>query len=223
VWGQHEAGWLAFYDTFAKLGLSDLTHPLDGLAEVARSAGWWWPFQGAVLLTERPLAIHRDARNRLHFEDGPAVIYPDGFGVWAWHGVRVDRAVIETPITSITAKQITGERNAEVRRVLVERIGAERYMALAKGKVVNRDDWGTLWEVSHPEPMRVVELVNSTPEPDGTSKVYWMRVPHTTERRDPDACVVCKADLAIIPATAHQAVAWSYSVCIDHYQPAVMT
>ena len=107
--------------------------------------------------------------------------------------------------------------------MLVERIGAERYMTLAKAKLVNRDDWGALWAISAPVPMRIVELVNSTPEPDGTAKRYFLRVPETTERRDADACVGCGASLASVLATAHQAVAWSYSCCSACYVPVVQT
>jgi len=223
VWGQHEAGWLAFYDAFTRFGLGDLTHPLDGITEVARAAGWWWPFRGAVLLTERPLAIHRDERNRLHAEAGPALVYPDGWGIHAWHGVRTEPWVTMTPAEQITAAQVTGERNQEVRRILVERIGAERYMELAGGKVVARDDWGTLWEAKAPLPMRVVEVLNSTPEPDGSTKTYWMRVPHTPERAITDRCVACGTDLAIVPKTPHEAIAWVYSVCDRDYQPVAMS
>jgi hypothetical protein len=203
--------------------LGDITHPLDGLTEVARSAGWWWPFRGAVLLTERPLAIHRDERNRLHAESGPALVYPDGWGIHAWHGVRVAPWVTETPAEAITADQVTGEANQEVRRVLVERIGAKRYMALAGGKVVSRDDWGTLWEAKAPVAMRVVEVVNSTPEPDGHSKIYWLRVPHTKQRAEADRCIACGGDLAIVPKTPHEAIAWAYSVCEPDYRPLVQT
>jgi len=223
IWGQHEAGWLAYYAAIARFGLSDLTHPLDGITEVARSAGWWWSFRDAVLLTERPLRVQRDERNRLHAEDGPAIVYPDGWGVWSWHGVRVPREIIETPADQVTAEGIAGESNVEVRRVLVERIGAERYLALAKAKLVNRDDWGALWAIAAPVPMRIVELINSTPEPDGHSKRYFLRVPETRERRDADACVGCGASLAAVPGTAHQAVAWSYSSCTACYVPVVQT
>ena len=189
----------------------------------AESACWWWPHRQFVMVSDRPLRINLDARGRLHSESGPAIVWRDGWGVYAWHGVRVAANVIDTPAETITAKWIADERNAEVRRVLVERVGAERYMVLAGGEVVNRDDWGTLWEVTRPEPMRVVELLNSTPEPDGSSKRYFLRVPHTAERRDPDRCVACGADLAVIPKTAHEAVAWSYSVCPADYRPAVMS
>src|SRR5262249_27239401 len=51
VYGQHDAAWLGAFE-----GSSGLS----GLAEVARSAGWWWPYEGVVVLTERPVAVHRD-------------------------------------------------------------------------------------------------------------------------------------------------------------------
>ena len=191
--------------------------------ETAESACWWWPHKRFVMVSDRPMRINLDDRGRLHSESGPAIVWRDGWGVYSWHGVRVAREVIDTPAVQITAERIEGERNAEVRRVLVERVGAERYMALAGGQVVNRDDWGTLWEITRPEPMRVVELLNSTPEPDGSSKRYFLRVPYTAERRDQDRCVACGADLAVIPKTAHEAVAWAYSVCQADYRPAVMT
>lgn len=52
VLGQHDAAWLAAFD-----GRGDR---LDGLAEVARHAGWWWPYERAVVISERPEALHRD-------------------------------------------------------------------------------------------------------------------------------------------------------------------
>ncbi len=222
-WGQHDGSWLGWL-TFgrylgAKLEPAGGLDALDGLCD----AGWWWPFEGVVVLTDRPTVLSRDERGRLHSESGPAICYADGWGIHAWHGVRVEPDVIETPADQITAKRLSSEKNAEVRRVLVERIGAERYMAIAKASKVATDDWGTLWAATTPEPMRVVELVNSTPEPDGHSKVYWIRVPETAERRDRDRCVGCDVDLAVVPQTPHQAVAWSYSCCTACYQPAVMT
>ena len=34
---------------------------------------------------------------RLHGEGGPAVAWPDGFAIHAWHGVRVPADVVERP------------------------------------------------------------------------------------------------------------------------------
>lgn len=40
-WGQHDAGWLAFYDYFARCGVAG-PERLAGLMTVAKSAGWCW-------------------------------------------------------------------------------------------------------------------------------------------------------------------------------------
>ncbi|MGO4428877.1 DUF6745 domain-containing protein, partial [Streptomyces sp. MCAF7] len=41
------------------------TGELAGLAAVARSAGWWWPYEKAVVIAERPVTLHRDEAGRL--------------------------------------------------------------------------------------------------------------------------------------------------------------
>ncbi len=201
--GQHDASWLGFYCAFKGL-ITDVDR-LDGVMQTARAAGWWWPFQHAVILTERPISIARDGANRLHCEDGPALLYPDGFGIWAWHGLRVDRKIIEQPET-ITATQIFAERNAEVRRVLTERFGPARLIAESGAECIHRDDWGALYRLEQPgdEPLVMVKVVNATREPDGTFKEYTLRVPPTIQ-------------------TAREAVAWTFDVESSQYRPLVQT
>jgi len=202
-------------------------------AATTESACWWWPHRDFVMVSDRPLAIHTEltdprrprgrGSHRLHNADGPAIVWPDGFGVWSWHGVRAPRWVIETPIEGITAGQVVDEPNAEVRRVLIERIGTARYLSLAGGTLVARDDWGSLWDIARPDRMRVVELTNSTPGPDGIAKHTWHPVPHTSERAQADRCLACGSDLAIVPQTPREAVAWGYGVCVDDYRPSAQT
>ena len=90
AYGQHHAGLRAFYDYFATAGGARL----NGLAEIAQSSGWWWPFANAVILTERPVQLHRDTDRQLHCEDRPALLYRDGSGVWAEHGRDLNYAPI---------------------------------------------------------------------------------------------------------------------------------
>ena len=113
------------------------------------SACWWYPHRDFVIVSERPTAIHREAADpsrlrgwgshRLHCEDGPAVSFRDGWGVWAWHGVTVTKQIIEHPET-ITVNDVNKEENAEVRRVMVERMGWERFCTEAKMKVIHEDE-----------------------------------------------------------------------------------
>lgn len=85
--GQH-GGVMLTYALVLREVRPDLAHLLavDGLAQVGRCAGVWWPFTNTAVLCERPVELHLDAQQRLHHADQPAIRYPDGFGVWATHG-----------------------------------------------------------------------------------------------------------------------------------------
>jgi hypothetical protein len=205
--GQHDAGALALIDVLERaVGLRP-GQPLAGQVLIGRSAGWWWPFEQVVILTERPCALDlaRDEQGRLHHPTGPVVAYPDGWAVWAWHGVRVPRQVIERPDT-ITVAQIRGARNLEARRVMLERYGLDRYLRDADATLVQADRYGKLWrcELPNDEPLAIVEVVNATPEPDGTYATYLLRVPPTV-------------------SSAKQAVAWTFGMFAEDYHPAVQT
>ena len=202
-YGQHDAGWLVFYDVFRAAGLS--TERLAGLMDLARSCGWWWPFRSAVILTERPSVLRRDAAGRLHCEDGPAMRYPDGWSIYAWHGLRVPEQVIMRP-ESLTVADVRDERNAELRRVMLTRYGEARYLDDIGAMVVHEDATGRLIRAPMPgdEDLVMVRVVNATPEPDGTRKTYTLRVPPTVQ-------------------SAHEAVAWTFGLRPEEYQPEVET
>jgi hypothetical protein len=67
---------------------------------------------------------------------------------------------------------------------------------------VQRDEAGVLWriELEGDEPLVMVEVVNSTPEPDGTHRTYWLRVPPRTR-------------------TAREGVAWTFGLEEADYVP----
>ena len=206
--GAHWCAWEAFYDFCRKIGIKyagDQNAKLDLWLSQSRSCHWWFPYRGIVLASERHNVLHVDDAGRLHCEDGPAVAYPDGWGVWSWHGVRVPQQVIEQP-QLIAVPQIDGERNAELRRVLMERYGHERYLRDSGAKAIQQDARGTLYrkEIPDDEPLVMVKVRNSTPEPDGSVKDYWLRVPPTMK-------------------TASEAVAWTFGVEPAEYAPAVET
>jgi hypothetical protein len=81
---------------------------------VARSAGRWWPMDDVVILTERPTELHRDDQARPHCAHGPAIRYPDGWSVYAWHGVWVPPDLIEG--AGWTAERMKSETNSVLRR-----------------------------------------------------------------------------------------------------------
>ena len=175
VFGQHEADWLSFYDYFKQAaGLDEQTQRLAGLWKVAQSAGWWLPHQNICWISERHNVLHRNDRGQLHCEDGPALAYPDGFCIWSINGVRVDEQIVMRPETQC-ASHISGEQNAEVKRVRIERFGWTRYLREVKARVIehvtnavsNTDE-----SLMDCDGMRV--LVCSCPS---TARVYSLEVP----------------------------------------------
>jgi hypothetical protein len=68
--------WLSFYATFDLAGLA-CCHRLRPLFELATCCGWWWPFEGAVIFTDRPVEIEMNDKKLVR------VLYSDGFEVRA--------------------------------------------------------------------------------------------------------------------------------------------
>ncbi|WP_413755538.1 DUF6745 domain-containing protein [Streptomyces sp. MMBL 11-3] len=196
--GQHDAAWLCAFD-------SGDEGPLAGLAAVARHAGWWWPYEKVAVLSERPVALHRDEAGRLDRGDGPALAYADGFELYAWRGMPVPRDFLDE-LTTLTPERIRDEENAELRRVMLEHYGYDRYLEESGAVPVGRDEAGVLWRVrlDGDEDVVMVEVVNSTPEPDGTHRTYWLRVPPSTR-------------------TAREGVAWTFGLGAEAYEPLQQT
>ena len=166
------------YDFFRQVfGLETQTEKLDGLADLAHSAAWFLPHANICWVSERHNILARDDRGRLHSVSGPAVAYPDGWTIYAVHGVRVPADIITNP-EALTVVRIEAEQNAEVRRVMIERMGYERYILESGATLLNTDEFGSLYrkELPDDEPLVMVHVLNSTPEPDGTIKKYMLRV-----------------------------------------------
>ena len=178
IYGQHESGWLSFYSFFREIcGLQEQTQKLVGLLELAQSCGWILPHENICFASERHNILNRDAQGRLHSTSGPALMYPDGFGIWAVHGVRLPEYVIERP-QEITCAKIQKEDNAEIRRVMLDQYGIPRYIHDVGATEMARDDWGILYRIHMPndEPIMMVKYQNSTPDEYGTRREYFHRV-----------------------------------------------
>jgi hypothetical protein len=97
-----------------------------------------------------------------------------------WRGVPVDRRIVFHPET-VTSDEILKENNAEVRRVMLERVGFERFVELANAKTLDtdRDKGGErkLLKVVMPSDEDLVCVSFSCPS---TGRKYVVRVPPTT-------------------------------------------
>lgn len=144
-----------------------------------------------------------DDRGRPHSTEVPAVILSDSRAMYFWHGVHVPEYVVKEP-ELITVAAIDAEQNLEIRRVMIERYGMQRYIEDCGAQFLGRDGVGELYGKSHApdtwEPLRFVKVKNSTPEPDGSIKDYFIRVPPGTK-------------------TPREGIAWTFRLDEKTYSP----
>lgn len=201
-YGNMDAHWLGFYEFFHDiLRYEKETERLQGLWEIAKNAGWFLPMQDICIVCERPVEINLDDQLRLHSESGPSIRYRDGWATYHEHGVTLPAWVVEKP-ELISVKSIQDEQNAEVRRVMIEKFTIERYIRESNAVAIDQSKFGILYRLGleSGRDLVYIEVVNSTPEPDGSYKHYFLRVP--PEMR-----------------TAHEAVAWTFYMTPEEYYP----
>lgn len=137
-YGQHDASWLSYYDYFFEVFNLECIKKLSGLFKIAKSAGWWWAYEGLAIISERPCELHQDETGRLHCETGKALRYCDDWGFYCWHGVTVPEKVIMHP-EQITLEEINSQTNIEVKRIMIERFGIGKYLEQSKATIVDMD------------------------------------------------------------------------------------
>jgi len=133
--GQFDAFWGAWYAYYHEMGVKFACpakeyHDLIHLSLI-------YPLKHVVVLSDKPAEIHRN-EDGLHNPQGPAVLYRDGYSVYALHGVRMQKEYVETPAEKIDPVVVVKEENAEVRRELVRKIGIERLCQKIGHKVLDK-------------------------------------------------------------------------------------
>ena len=180
--------WVGWYDTMWKCGV-DLPQNLQEFLEASSDlseTGLWIPFKNIVFMSERPTEIHLDQQGRLHNPEGPALLYADGYALFSFHGVTIPKEIVEHP-EAITVEAIMEEENAEVRRIMCEIMGWDRYVTESGLQLIDEcDDPAnaphTLRLFDTPQqvfnvPVRLLLMTNATPKPTGIVPRYGITVP----------------------------------------------
>jgi hypothetical protein len=186
AWMNHDCGGFGFYEFFKnEVGLKDIKE-ID-LFIAGSELGWTLFFDDVCIVSKKP-TVYFEVKNEdikagvvsvLHRTNGPAIDYGDGdkSNVYAIDGVIVEPYVVDNP-EKITVIDIEKEMNAEVRRIKINQYGQSRYILDSGSEIVNTDDFGTLYrkKIQGDEDLMMVKVINSTREPDGTFKDYFIRV-----------------------------------------------
>ncbi len=195
VWAYYDENVHAFYRFFHEvLEANDLIHlalfneMVSGF-RLGRKEAWF---------VRKPVILERDEQGRLHSSTGKCMQYRDGWGFYTWHGVRCSEKIILHP-ESLTKEDWLREENLEIRRVIQERLGNERFVELVGGVCIDHGRRGDLIEIDiRPDPERIARFVHV--KDTSTERMYHLRVPPSIKKAD-------------------AGVAWTFGLDVDSYQP----
>lgn len=149
-------------------------------------------------LVRKPIRMVCDEQGRLHSASGMCVQYQDGWGFYAWHGVRCSKKIALSP-EHLTRQDWIQEDNLELRRLIQERLGNDRFVSLVGGSIIDRGKRGDLVSMDLlDDPEREARFVHV--RCPSTARHYYLRVPPTIARAD-------------------EAVAWTFGLEAKAYQP----
>jgi hypothetical protein len=210
MWSGYPA-WLSFFRHVVGLPLDySKWDAYETLAEI----GPRFMHAEFCLVSARPVVLLKDEQHRPHCDDGPFCRWADGVALYAWQGVYTPAWVIEHP-ERITAAAIAAEQNAEVRRVMLAKMGEDRFVADGGAALVHRDGAGTLYRMA--DDTLAVRVDNATLEADGTRKPYWLYVhPELRPMRQNGTAVDLGEPQAL---TARNAVASTFGLRGPDYAP----
>ena len=168
-----------------------------------------------------PIQRFTNEEGNLHKDDGPAYITPtritwyrngrkhgldaDKWGSISYYyeGVRIPPHFYTKP-ESLSITEVLAHTNTVVRYVGIKIVGMDRVLESNRTTIIHKDEQKNqiLFQIKgiFEEPVSYVKVVNSTQEPDGTYKDYYLCVP-------PDM------------KTCQQAVAWTFRLEEQEYQP----
>jgi len=198
--GNHEADLVARYAIKEQLGIAvPASVPIH--EEIVKSCGSYCAFADVCIMVERPSEIHIDVNGLLHQVDDVAYRTEDSWSFYALHGIHVPAYIARGDFTT---QQIDSMRNVELRRAMIDRYGVAKYFTETGAKLIAEDRYGKLYRKTqrNDEDIVLLEVLNSTAEPDGTFKTYHLRVPPHVQ-------------------TPQQAVAWTFDTPPTEYNPVV--
>jgi len=124
-----DAGWTSYFDFMERIGVEyDPAMKFSEWKDFVLKSGIFATalYENVAFVCPRPCSVHRKESGELHNEHGMAIAWRDGYGEYALNGVIVEEAIVMTPAEQLDAHLILNEKNAEVRREIVRKIGIEK-------------------------------------------------------------------------------------------------
>ena len=147
--GHCVAGFYCFYDFI----INEIKQPSKKVMAIWNVVsqlpkfGYFNAFKSIVFTSEKPIAMHFNNRNQLHKDGAMAAEYEDGLGVYCLNGVTVSKEIVMTSAEQLDPRLALTEKNVEVRREILRKVGMERFIQVAKTKSLHQLGNYTLLEI----------------------------------------------------------------------------
>jgi hypothetical protein len=112
---------------------------VESLIDLTRSCSFWLPFGETIIIADAPASVCW-LDGTLHKDGGPAISYQDDSHEWFLNGIRVPRKIAETPAHELNPALILTEKNADIRREIVRKIGIERVCEKLGAKCIDSEE-----------------------------------------------------------------------------------
>lgn len=151
---------------------------------------------------------HLDEDGLLHNPTGPAVEFYTEEPNWYYlHGIQVPEKLIERP-DELTKEDFINETNAEIRRIMVEHVGSDKFASLQDLEVVDKKEMNG---------QEVILLRGKEMDNVARAKIQFVEVKCNSTGRVYNIGVPPTIDNAL------EALAWTFEMSADEYKPKVET
>ena len=138
--GSFSSSWFSFYD-FMQKELKIKLNPLYEVYLKTTELGLVYPLMDICFISDKPEMI-KMKNGKLHNDNGPVLRYRDGWSLWRLNGVKVNKELVETKTEDLDCKLVLTEKNAEVRREIIRKIGIERVIRDLQAKTIEKSEDG---------------------------------------------------------------------------------
>ncbi|MBD2341360.1 hypothetical protein H6G64_30905 [Calothrix sp. FACHB-156] len=166
--------WAAMFAAAHRLGVPLEQDKYNLFCNYMRQVGWMFPYEGIAIAILRP-QIRWNSAGEIHGEGIPAIEFPDGFGVYAYRGINLPEEYGKLHPTNWRAQWLLEQRNAELRRVLIQGIGYDRICQDLQAKECDRWQEYTLLQIESEIDVEPIHLLKMTCP--STNFIHVLRVP----------------------------------------------
>lgn len=135
----YDSGWTSFYKFMESIGVDFSDIPEWAKWKKVLDIGLFGSilFDDTAIAIIRPKEVHTRGDGSLHNEKGPAVLWSDGTCAYFLNGVSVPRWLVDTDSGRIDPKLALTEKNVDVQREIIRKVGAERMLKAADAKTLD--------------------------------------------------------------------------------------